>query len=182
MSTAARIAPLPRVTAILRDAGLCGDMTFVPQSALDRGTAVHAATHFLDESDLDTSSVDPQVAPYLDGYTKWLAEMRPEILAIEEEVVHPAYGYAGRLDRRIRLHGVEMVVDLKCGLACPRWHSLQTCLYAMTVPRPVKRACLHVADGKYRFREHPERVEGRPNDRAVCMSLLTLHAWKQAGA
>lgn len=50
---------------------------------------------------------------YLRGLIRWILDADPEPVAVERLVVHPEFGYAGRLDLRARIHGREYIVDLK---------------------------------------------------------------------
>lgn len=50
---------------------------------------------------------------YIQGLTRWLLVKQPEPVAVEELVVHPVLGYAGRLDLRARIDGQLVTVDLK---------------------------------------------------------------------
>jgi hypothetical protein len=50
---------------------------------------------------------------YIQGLTRWLIAENPEPVAVEQLVVHPEDGYAGRLDLRARIDGQLVTVDLK---------------------------------------------------------------------
>ncbi len=70
---------VPSVTQVLERAGLI-DFSKIPgairQHALDRGSAVHAAIHFLNEGDLDPAfhTDFPEYAPYVAAWVKFLDE------------------------------------------------------------------------------------------------------------
>ena len=85
----------------------------------DLGRAVHLACEYLDQGVLDWDSLDPAVRPYVDGWGLFLQEKRVEIVAIEQRLYHPVYGYAGTLDRVLRAdtpHGRGLVMgDIKTG-------------------------------------------------------------------
>ena len=72
---------LLRVTEVIRLAGLI-DTAWLMDEARDRGSAVHMAAHYLDENDLEWSSVPDSVILRLRQYQRWKDEMRPEILSI----------------------------------------------------------------------------------------------------
>jgi len=119
-----------RVTEIIRLNGLI-DASWSGDFAMRRGTAIHQATALDDLGDLDESSVDPEVAPYLASWRTWKAQTRIEFEAIELPVEHEAMGYRGTLDRIMLLAGLgRAVVDLKTGQPAA-WHSIQLALYAM---------------------------------------------------
>jgi len=163
----------PRVTDILRRAGLV-NADWYTEEARERGSAVHIAAHFLDQHDLDWASVDPSVVPRLRQYQKFLDEVKPEILAIEEEVTNEALQYQGRLDRRYRIDSQEWIVDFKGPGQAP-WQAIQTALYAGTFPRPMRRAALHLSDERYQFVEHKDR-----KDWETAKAAISIASWKEA--
>ena len=171
-SMTAAHAPL-RVTGILRAANLI-DVSFASDEARDRGTAVHAATQFLDDGDLDLSSVHEAIAPALARYQEFKAHVQPEILAVEEEVEHSTLRYRGRLDRRIAINGREGILDVK-GVFRAAWQGVQLAGYAACFPRPMARWTLHLpSDGTdYRLIEHTDRDDWR-----VFQAALSIASWK----
>lgn len=159
------------VTEVLRLAGLVDERWFT-EEARDRGTAVHTAARYFDEGDLDDGSVDPSIAAKLGAYRLFIAEMAPEILAVEESVTDHLLGYCGTLDRRLRINDREGVLDIKCGAESP-WHCLQLMFYAHTFNRPMVRWNLLLSDDKYKLIEHRDRRDWR-----VCLAALTLVQWR----
>ena len=114
---------VPNVTSVLEDCGN-SDFSMVPadklEAAQERGRLVHEITHFFDEDDLDTASVDPDLLPYLEAWTKFRVHtgFTPEL--IEERVYSELYGYAGTLDRvGVMGHGRRALVDIKSGAILP---------------------------------------------------------------
>jgi hypothetical protein len=162
----------PHVTAILQASGLV-DTSWFTDEARDRGSALHAAAHFLDEGDLDWESVDPSVLPRLRQYQKFLEEVKPEILSIEESVVNETLLYCGRLDRRVRIGGREGVLDIKSPYRAA-WQALQVAMYGACFPRPLARWTLHLSDERYQLIEHKNR-----GDWSVAKAAITIAAWKE---
>lgn len=165
-------ADLPHVTAVLKDAGLI-DVTFVTEEARDRGSAVHAATHYLDEGDLDRSTLDERIVPAIEQYERFLAETNVEILAIEESVENAVYRYCGRLDRRVRINGREGVLDIK-GVCKSPWHGAQLAAYAACFDRPLCRWNLYLSAENYKLVVREDR-----NDWKVFCAALTLAHWRR---
>lgn len=163
----------PHVTAILQHAGLI-DTTWFTDEARDRGSVLHVAAHYLDEGDLDWGTVDPIVLPRLRQYQRFLEEVRPDMLAIEEPVVNETLRYQGRLDRRLRIGGREGILDIK-GPSRAAWQSLQVAMYASCFPRPLARWTLHLSDDRYNLIEHKGRM-----DWEAAKACLTLAAWRQS--
>ena len=96
---------VPGVTSVLRGAGFIDDEWFTEEGR-ERGNAVHAATHFDDEGDLDETSVAPLVFPYLRAWRKFRREtgFMPLVLpdgglACELAVASRIYGFATTVDR-----------------------------------------------------------------------------------
>jgi hypothetical protein len=153
------------VTEAIRLAGLMGDTSHFNDYARDRGTAVHLLTQLDDEGDLDESSVDPALAPYLVGWRKFKAEFKPKWSMIEASLEHHAYPFCGRLDRFGTLApGFLSVVDIKSGAKAP-WHRVQLSAY---------QACLKCGYSfdKYGFETHPQ-------DLSVFVSAVNLWSWKK---
>ena len=83
--------------------------------AQDRGTRVHKATELFDHGTLDWSTVDEEVAPYLDAWARFREERKFKPLFIERRMYHPIYAYAGTMDRAglIDSDEVPAVLDIK---------------------------------------------------------------------
>ena len=163
---------LPHVTDILAVAGLV-DTTWFKEYDLARGKALHEATHYLDQQDLNWETVDPIILGRLRSYQKFLDEVKPEILSVEEAVINEALRYQGTLDRRVRINGREGILDLK-GPSRSAWNALQLSMYAACFPRPLARWNLYLSDDNYRLVEHKDR-----SDWDVAKAAITLAAWKE---
>lgn len=169
---------LPRVTGILKSNGMI-DTTWFKQEDLDRGTQVHIACQLYDENDLDWDSLkemDPRVTLRLTQYQRFLEEMKPEILAIEERVENKTLRYIGHLDRRYIIRGTEGICDLKAPSKAP-WQAIQLALYAGCFDRSMKRWTLHLHDDRYQFIEHKDR-----RDWGVAKAALTIAGWREKNA
>lgn len=168
-----RRTDLPHVTDILRDAGLI-DATWFTDWSRDRGTAVHEATRYDDEGDLDESSIDPAVAPRLAAYRAFRRDAQPVIHAIELPVEHDLHGYCGTVDRVVEIAGRRGVLDIKPPSREP-WHALQLAAYAACFDTAMRRWSLHLHDDEtYRLVEHTDR-----NDARVFSAALTLVKWRR---
>ena len=161
---------LPRVTEILKRAGVCGDFDRVPQSALDRGHAVHEAAALDDLGTLDEASVDDRLRGYLAAWRAFRRETGAECIEIERKVRREDLGYRGTLDRVAVIGGKRWIIDLKCGASCQPWHALQTAAYAMAYSPDLamQRGCVHIeSSGAYRLRVHRD-----PGDEATWLRAL----------
>jgi hypothetical protein len=107
------------VTQILNAVGLV-DYSHIPESVLDHkaeiGTAAHAAAHYFDEGDLNWSTVDPEVAPYVQAWIKFREETQFIPRLIEQRGIAKlrgmSYGYT--LDREGVLNGRDTLLEIKC--------------------------------------------------------------------
>lgn len=161
----------PHVTSLLKSAGLI-DTTFFTDYDLDRGSALHSAAQFLDEGDLDWSTVHPDVLGRLQQYQRFKDEVKPVILGIEEHVENKIYQYQGRIDRRVKINGMEGILDLK-GPSQSIAHRLQLSMYAACYDVPLHKWALYLSDDAYRLAEFINR-----DDWPAARALLNLHHWR----
>ena len=190
---------LPSVTQVLADNGLRNSFLNVRPDVLERarqrGAAVHAATHYHDEGDLNESTVDPVVAPYLEAWKAFLKERQVEILALEQRIADPLYGVCGTIDRIARAPGVrgEIVIDIKSGDASGVAYQLAAYKHLAANLKPL------VTNGfilnRWAVHLHPDRAVPYTvtayrdrRDREVFLAALTLtherarlgRSWRQA--
>lgn len=164
------------VTQAIELAGLCESEWFTEESRW-RGIAVHRATHYLDEGDLDMTTVDPMIDGYLAAYVRFKEETRFRPGRIEQPRFHARLRYAGTPDRVVEEASEVIprsVIDVKTGAPQP-WHREQTAGYANLMPNPwlYRRFGLYLRrDGSYRLEEHPR--EAYPRDLARFQAALTV--------
>ena len=178
---------LPSVTQITATiAPLFGSPRGVLEAKADLGTAVHLATQFYDEGDLDRDSLPAVVLPYLDAYVRFRQETGFKPIAVEEKVFSELYGFAGTLDRVgefTKLKGgrraSRAIVDLKATYRILPASGPQTAgyQYAWNERRPSKKADRRFvlqlkADQTYRLEECAD-----PTDWSVFASALTILHW-----
>ena len=152
----------PSVTQILKDAGLI-DTTWYTDEARERGRAVHLATQFLDEDDLDWDTVLPPYRGYVAAWQRFKQESHFAIscdstgkLLIEYLLFQSVSGYCGMLDRLGTIGTTEYLIDIKTGDPHD-WHGYQLAAYSQCLPNPHsrKRMTVHLrANGSYSSREH----------------------------
>jgi len=167
-----------RCTEILKVLGFIDD-TWLTEEGRDKGSAIHLLTELDDQNDLLESSVDPRLAPKLEGWRKFKREKKPEMLGIELKV---EFGDAtGTLDRLCKIDGVLYILDLKSGQTAG-WHRWQVAIYAllwatMTGNPYPRRAVVYLRDGDYRWEQFEDR---RDPERAK--ALITAAHIKQEAA
>lgn len=175
------------VTQILNETGLvCYD--HIPPAILQRkaeiGTAAHAACHYYDEGDLNESTLDPQVKPYLEGWKKFRRETDfvPRLIEYRGIATIDGMQYGFTLDRDGILFGKPVLLEIKCTAGVEISWGPQTAAYEMAVREK--------ESDQYRFRSRIA-VHLRPNgnyqlvplndhqDYAVFKCALILTSWKE---
>ena len=185
-----RVVPgVTRVLEPLADFGGVGSE--ILRIAAERGQAVHSACHYLDEADLDTSTLDPKVVPYVDAWARFKHDSRLTILAMETVIHSERHGYAGRLDRIIDLDEMgPSILEIKSTAQHPELTApLQTAAYADAVMddrrqypqgRPafaMRRYCVQLrVDGTYRLHEYQPSTQRLHF--SLFLSALQLHNWR----
>jgi hypothetical protein len=146
---------LPGVTAVLESAGLI-DYRFLGdrrEQYLERGRAVHIATHYDDNHDLAEESLSAEILPYLEAWRSFRQDYGFVPQLIEHRVCNPQYGYAGTLDRVGSIRdGTGIILDIKTGHA-PDAVRYQLAAYNACLPHPRtrQRRCVELhQDGTYK--------------------------------
>jgi hypothetical protein len=175
---------LPSVTQVLASAGIANFTNpWFTEAVRDRGTYVHAAIMLDHEGDLDETSLDPQLVPYLTGWRKFREDTRCHIEHWEKRVCDPDLGYAGTLDgiitRQVGQRERRELVDVKCGYyaSCgPQTSAYRRCAFHL-YDRPVviHRAIVELpGDGSYRY--HP--LEDNVGDEQLFLAALRIFHWR----
>lgn len=130
--------------------------------AAERGTAVHLATEFDDEGDLDESTVDPEVLPYVDAWRCFRAESGFQPMRSEVRVYSARHRFAGTFDCLGVLFGKWAIVEKKTTFQLAPATAIQVSAYmrAYNEDKPEgerARACWSVwlrRNGTYRLTEY----------------------------
>jgi hypothetical protein len=157
---------LPRVTEILDAVGLRRSFRFLDPErrveVLARGRAVHLAMQYHAQGVLREETIHPVIAPYWQGYRRFLDDTGHVALASEIELVHP-FGFVAHPDRIGSLGSLaRVVIDFKSGSGPdPDEVSFQLGAYRLawdaTHPdAPIERCVALVLDGEgsYRLLDH----------------------------
>ena len=154
---------LPHITSLLQRSGWVDD-TFYTEESCERGIEVHRLTAAFDLGALDVEACDSPYRPYLLSHVKAMQIIRPEILAVEEALVHPTLRFAGRPDREVVIYGLRGVLEGKSGVP-ERSHQIQTALQAILVSVEAhmpadalaRFAMYWKGNGTFRLLEHTDR-------------------------
>lgn len=181
-------ALIASVTQVLEQAGKT-DFSKVKTQVLQRkgliGTAAHQAAHYYDEGDLETASVDGQVAPYLDSWRLFREERRFDPLCLETVVFSRRYGYTGRLDRVGTVRGRPglVLLDIKTGDPAAARADLQLMAYDLALEEefgaevlgPLERWSVQIFQtGRYAVHRYPIAPRSWRHDRAEFLEALSL--------
>jgi hypothetical protein len=153
----------------------------VLEHAAQRGKAVHAACHYLDDGDLNWATVSPEIEPYVRAWERFKAETGVELLEIETPRYHATLGFAGTPDRIVKFGPNVGVLDLKT-FNPSDVTGVQLSAYSVLRfgPQPSfnapKRWGLWLRDdGKYSLTSYEDR-----GDEAVFLACLTICKFKMA--
>ena len=169
---------LDSVTTILK--AELGLYQFSSQNAANRGTRVHKACQYLDEKDLDRSSLDAEIMPYVEQYAKALAFHGIKVHRNELIRFSPRYMVAGTVDKIVTIGADNGVLDLKTGSE-EKWHKWQTAPYFEMVEEEfkayglplTKRWGLILRPDSFRLVEHTGR-----RDMVEFLTFLAAHNLK----
>jgi hypothetical protein len=141
---------VPGTTSLLEAAGLvCYE--HIPARILahkaEIGTAAHAAAHYYDEGDLDESTVDPEVHPYVlreGGWTTFRREtdFRPQLIEFRMIATIDGLQVGGTLDRTGVLAKRNSLVEIKCTASKEASWGPQTAMYEMILRKLEERKSL----------------------------------------
>ncbi len=167
-----------RLISVTQALGLVDDRWKADPWYLERGRLIHLVTEYWDKDELDESTVDDRIKPYLDAYIKFRKETDFEPVQIEFPIFHPVYLYAGKPDMKGPLNGNEVLIDKKSG-AKVRVNELQGAAYfelCRVNNIPVKKVFdlyLH-DDGTYKLEpiENPKRLL------PAFLNVLGAYRWK----
>lgn len=171
----------PGVTGTLESVGL-SDFSMVAPDILAQaqafGTEVHKRCEDNDLDRLDESSLTDLVAMHVMQWNQFLSDMKVTIKEVEKVVFHPAFKYAGTLDRIAEIKGKLYILDIKTGPKM-RSHAIQTAAYDGALNhadkrKSLKRACVLLTEKGYKFEEHKG-----PEDFSIFLSALAVRNYKE---
>jgi hypothetical protein len=113
---------IPGTTTVIKAAGLTNYHDMGTEYYMERGTAIHKATHLDDAGILDESTIDQAVRPYLEGYRRFKKELHFEPRWAEIPLMNELLRYAGTIDRlgTFALVNNELaLIDIKSGVPQP---------------------------------------------------------------
>lgn len=172
---------VPGVTSVIES--VLDQFAGVPQEVLEqariRGQHVHKATALYDLDDLDIATLDVALLPFLEAWIKFRKETGFHPLAVEEQIYHPRYHYAGTFDRVGALFGELALIDIKSGAVFPSVGPQSVAYAAAYNHRRADKirtrwAVQLSADGNYKLHQ----LKDWNGDFSVFLSALNLRMWR----
>jgi hypothetical protein len=105
--------PVPSVTQVL-DAILGDAMWHASEWHMERGRAVHMAAAFIAQGKQFVH--DPAIDGQVWACQKFFADMKPEVLEVENPLYSESYNFAGTPDLICVINGKKCIVDFKASL------------------------------------------------------------------
>jgi hypothetical protein len=172
---------IPSVTQILQDVGLI-DLSAIPadrlEAAREFGIAVHSACELSDKGELDESTLDDNLVPYLEAWNKFKKDTHIFLLECERPFFSSTYGFAGTPDR-IGMISLPTIIDIKSTAGLNPITELQTAGYGILYEenkigqRSYNRmGVLLKPDGTYKV--HKYRNESDKNSFLSCLAVYNL--------
>jgi hypothetical protein len=164
---------IPSVSQVLRLTGVAQDLSMVNPAVLEHrreiGNAVDHAVQFLQENDLDRSTLDLEVAARLMGYERFVRDtgFKVQRIHVRRWAVLGGMSYGMEYDFAGAMDHYAWVIDGKIAEGKPhRSWGIQTAAYThgafppLTAPFYYRRATLQLlGNGKYRFHEWTDSAD-----------------------
>lgn len=187
---------IPNVTTILRVTGVSVDfeakrmLSRESAAAIDLkreiGSALHQDAHAFDDDDLDWSTVDSRVEPYLRAWATYRTNSGLRPVTRERRLYHQALRYCGTMDGIfVAPDGHHVLIDIKTGDPTDAAGQYQTAAYALAyrteypdAPPILERCCVRLTPD----RSVPYRVEPYDDwqDEACWRAFVTTYYCGQA--
>ena len=164
---------VPGVNEINRDAGLLTDAQWYTESGRQRGEYVHETLALYDEGQLEETTLDARLAPYLMAWRNLLRMTGIQIEMIEQIMYHQELGYAGKPDRIITLRDQFGVLEIKTGVPKPS-DQVQVAAYSLFGPYDYGWVAYLRKDGEPFLRS----VMPLSEFRTVFLACLTIYRYK----
>lgn len=172
--------PVPSVTKILSP---LVDFSMVAPAVLERkrtlGSALHKCIELYLLDDLEVSSIHEEVKPYFEGFLKFMAETKFEIISAETQVYSKKLWYAGTFDLKGTIFGKRALIDTKSVAVLGKSVGPQLAAYeyAHNEINPKEKIQARFAlwlkpDGTYRLPEYKDT-----RDYEIFKSCLNVHNW-----
>jgi hypothetical protein len=120
--------PKRSVTQVLKDVGIIGDYSDIPDYYRVRGEHTHKACTLCAQGWLDEDTVSSDVLPLVENFKGIMGHLRASYVSSEQVVYSAEYDICGRYDLRVKSNEKRITVELKSGKSEP-WSALQAAMY-----------------------------------------------------
>lgn len=108
---------IPSPSVVIKQLGLGADFSHVNPDllayAIKRGVYVHKCVELINQNKLDPTSVDPEIAPYVDQYRQFLKDSGFIPIWNEKGEYSNLHRYAMRIDLFGKLNNRNSILDIK---------------------------------------------------------------------
>jgi hypothetical protein len=174
---------IPSVTKILSP---LNDFSGIPMDVLERkrmlGTALHKCIDLYLLDDLDTSTIHEDVAPYFNGFLKFMTETGFQVEQSESRVFSKSLRYAGTFDLIGKLNDSRVLIDTKSVAVLgksvgPQLAAYEHAHHELNPDLKIKKrfALQLKPDGSYKLPEYKNR-----QDFEIFKSCLNIYNWKNS--
>lgn len=173
------------VTSVLHANGLIDDRWYTEYGRW-RGSAVHKATHYFDDGDIDRRTLDPAIKPFVADWKKFRDDTGFTPTLIEVPLYDPLHRYCGTPDRvgyfgwNKESKDSNVLLDLKAypNGQIPEWVRYQMAAYGRLVdPKKVfHRFAVQLTGDGPKIESYPtDSYVDDVNDFLACVRVARLH-------
>jgi len=168
---------IPSVTQIL---SIANDFSYVNKDVLERaskfGTAVHKTTELYDANELNVTTLDDALVPYLDAWKQFLSDTKFRVL--ESEVrVYSKHGYAGTFDRVGDLANKKTLIDIKTSTTVARSTGLQLAAYKQALTEDNDIKIDQLISVQLKPNSYSIKIFDNPTDFLTFRNFLAVYQW-----
>jgi len=139
---------------------------------MERGKAIHRATHLIDTGELDWESADERIMGFLEAYQRFKKESGIDFAYREKSLYHPQYQYCGTPDAFYPLTDIKSGEDNELQLG-----AYAALLEANGFPKVREAFTLKLnEDGTYKFT--PTKTDIRTLQH-IWFAVLTVNRYKE---
>lgn len=179
---------IPSVTQVLEAAGLAPDFSFLDPFYLERGAAIHEAVALDLRGELDWTSLDDRIRPFVDHARNWLDAIGATPLVVEFRWADKIHGYAGTLDLFCESKLGPLLIDWKAAHIDPAYAVQVAGGYEPLLLQAAEEGAVPVAPGDVRrarigivnLKTEMPKVDwiNRDNNVEIFRAALAVTTWR----
>lgn len=175
----------PSISFLLQEFGII-DTTYFKAIHAEKGHAVHRATYYFDDSDLDESTLDDETRAKLEGWKKFKSEcnFKPMIKLREKPMIISSIKIGVTPDAPGIMGDKPSIIEIKSGQVNLKAVRIQTASQQMAVHENFHLFCpnrfvVQLFPGGYKLIELD--IADGANDRAVVAALAAIYWYRTGG-